>query len=65
VPKQPQSHRFGRRTAKRIAHRGLRPRDAASLIVVLWVFFVVVFGVVEHLVDPDTYNTVWLGMWWG
>ena len=31
----------------------------------LWVFFVVVFGVVEHLVDPDTYDTVWLGMWWG
>jgi voltage-gated potassium channel Kch len=35
------------------------------VIVVLWVFFIVVFGVVEHLVDPDTFDTVWLGMWWG
>jgi voltage-gated potassium channel len=35
------------------------------VIVVLWAFFIVVFGVVEHLVDPDTYDTVWLGMWWG
>ena len=35
------------------------------MIVVLWVFFIVVFGVVEHLVDPDSYDTVWLGMWWG
>ena len=50
---------------KRIERRGLRPRDAASVIVVVWVFFVVLFGVVEHLVDPDTYDTVWLGMWWG
>ena len=62
---QPQSRRFGRRTAQRIARRGLRPRDAAYLIVVVWVFFVVVFGVVEHLVDPDTFDTVWLGMWSG
>jgi voltage-gated potassium channel Kch len=35
------------------------------VIVVLWIFFVVVFGVVEHLVDPDTFGSVWLGMWWG
>jgi voltage-gated potassium channel len=25
---------------------------------------VVVFGVVERLVDPGTFNNVWLGMWW-
>lgn len=62
---QPQPPRIARRTAKRVARRGLRPRDAAYLIVVLWVFFIVVFGVVEHLVDPDTFDTVWLGMWWG
>ena len=34
-------------------------------ILVIWVFFVIVFGVVGHLVDPDTFDTVWLGMWWG
>ena len=25
---------------------------------------VVVFGVVERLVDPGTFDNVWLGMWW-
>jgi len=33
--------------------------------VVLWTFWIVVFGVIEHLVDPDTFDSVWLGMWWG
>jgi voltage-gated potassium channel len=50
---------------RRIERRGLRPRDAAYVIVVLWTFCVVVFGVIEHLVDPDTFDSVWLGMWWG
>jgi len=35
------------------------------VIVALWTFAVVVFGVIEHLVDPDTFDSVWLGMWWG
>jgi len=25
---------------------------------------VVIFGVLERLVDPKTFDTVWLGMWW-
>jgi voltage-gated potassium channel len=43
----------------------MRPRYAASLIVAFWVVGVVVFGIVERLVDPDTFDSVWLGMWWG
>ena len=62
---QPQPHWSARWIAKRIARRGLRPRDAAYVIVMVWVFWIVVFGVVEHLVDPDTFGSVWLGMWWG
>ena len=34
------------------------------MIVALWSAAVVVFGVIEHLVDPETFDTVWLGMWW-
>src|SRR5262245_32823731 len=49
---------------RRIQRRGLRPRYAALLIVMLWSLCVVVFGVIEHWVDPDTFDTVWLGMWW-
>ncbi len=44
--------------------KGLRPRYAASVIVAFWALGVVVFGVVERLVDPDSFDNVWLGMWW-
>lgn len=44
--------------------KGLRPRFAASIIVVLWLAAVIIWGVVEHLLDKDTFPTVWLGMWW-
>ena len=35
------------------------------MIVTIWVGAVVVLGVAEHLIDPKTFDTVWLGMWWG
>jgi voltage-gated potassium channel len=49
---------------KRLERKGLRPRDAAYLIGGFWAIAVVVFGVVERLVDPKTFHSVWLGMWW-
>jgi voltage-gated potassium channel len=49
---------------KRIERKGLRPRDAAYVIGAFWTIAVVVFGVIERLVDPKTFHTVWLGMWW-
>src|SRR5881392_1080393 len=55
----------GRRLEKRVQNNGLRPRLAVSMILAFWVFGVVVFGVVERLVGPNTFDNVWLGMWWG
>jgi voltage-gated potassium channel Kch len=49
---------------QRIEQKGLRPRDAAYLIAAFWAVAVVVFGVLERLVDPKTFHTVWAGMWW-
>lgn len=49
---------------RRIKAKGLRPRVAASIIATLWLIAIVVFGIVQHLVDPDTFETVWDGMWW-
>ena len=49
---------------KRVERRGLRPRDAAIVICAFWAVAVVVFGVVERLVDPKSFHSVWLGMWW-
>jgi len=49
---------------RRLGRAGLRPRDAAYLIGAFWAIAVVVFGVVERLIDPQTFHSVWLGMWW-
>jgi len=49
---------------RRLGRKGLRPRDAAYLIGAFWAVAVVLFGVVERLVDPKTFPSVWLGMWW-
>ncbi len=49
---------------RREQEKGLRPRYAAYIIVALWLAAVVIWGVVEHLLDKETFPTVWLGMWW-
>jgi voltage-gated potassium channel len=56
--------RFGHAIQQRLQRNVLRPRIAASLIVALWAVGVVVFGVVERLVNPETFDNVWLAMWW-
>ena len=45
--------------------RDLRPRDAAYLVIAVWLLAIVVLGTVEHFLDKETFPTVWLGMWWG
>ena len=64
MKQQPAGGRLGRRFEKRVQQKGLRPRYAAYLIIGFWALAVVVFGVVERLVDPETFDNVWLGMWW-
>lgn len=49
---------------RREKQKGLRPRYAAYIIVVIWLVAVVIWGVAEHLLDKETFPTVWLGMWW-
>ncbi len=57
--------RSARSLARRVQRRGLHPRFAAYAIVAFWVGAIVVFAVLERLVDPETYDNVWLAMWWG
>jgi voltage-gated potassium channel len=49
---------------ERLGRKGMRPRDAAYLIGAFWTIGVVVFGVAERLIDPKTFHSVWIGMWW-
>ena len=52
------------RLASREGDKMLRPRNAAYFIVLLWLGAVIIWGVLEHLLDKQTFPTVWLGMWW-
>jgi voltage-gated potassium channel Kch len=61
----PPRRRSGRWLATRVQRKGLRPRFAAYAIVSFWAVAIIVFGVLERLVDPETYDNVWLAMWWG
>lgn len=54
----------GRLIERRVERKGLRPRVAASVVAVLWMIAIVVFGVIMRLVDPDSFDTIWDGMWW-
>ena len=54
----------GRVIEHRVDRKGLRPRVAAGVIAVLWLIAIVIFGVIERLVDPDSFGTIWDGMWW-
>jgi hypothetical protein len=65
-PKKPEhsTYRFERWWERRIERKGLRPRDAAYLVAGFWAVAAVVFGVLERIVDPKTFHTVWLGIWW-
>ena len=56
--------RIARLAERRIERHGLRPRLAAGIIAVSWLVGIVVFGVVEHVVNRDQFETVWEGMWW-
>jgi voltage-gated potassium channel len=49
---------------RRLGRKGLRPRDAAYLIAAFWTIAVVLFGVLERVIDPKTFPSVWLAIWW-
>ena len=49
---------------RRLSNQVLRPRYAARLIAVIWLVTVIVFGILEWIVDPESFDTVWLAFWW-
>jgi voltage-gated potassium channel len=49
---------------RQFARKGLRPRVAASIIAVAWLAAIVVFGILVRLVDQQSFDNIWLGMWW-
>ena len=35
-----------------------------TMVIAFWTLAIIVFGVVERLIDPDTFSSIWLGIWW-
>jgi voltage-gated potassium channel len=56
--------RSGNWVERRLASKAVRPRNAAYIITAFWALAVILFGTVESLIDPKTFHTVWLGLWW-
>jgi voltage-gated potassium channel len=61
---QPEPKPAFRYLEQRVEKKGLRPRFAAAVIATSWTLAIVTFGIVQHLIDPDRFDNVWLGMWW-
>jgi voltage-gated potassium channel len=61
---EPQQTRVDQWVDRKLTSRALRPRYAARLIAVIWLTAVVIFGVVERIVDPETFGSIWLALWW-
>ncbi|MFN8111587.1 MAG: potassium channel family protein [Solirubrobacterales bacterium] len=55
---------LGDRIRERADRDTIKPRFAAGLIASIWLIAVIIFGIVEHLVDEKSFPTIWLGMWW-
>jgi len=34
------------------------------VVIAFWTLAIIIFGVVERLIDPDTFGSIWLGIWW-
>jgi voltage-gated potassium channel len=49
---------------RRLSSRALRPRNAARVIAVIWLVAIILFGIIERIVDPKTFTSVWLAFWW-
>ncbi len=64
MPEPQPKTRVDRWIDRRLSSRALRPRNAARLIAAIWLGAVVLFGVVERIVDPETFDSVWLAFWW-
>jgi voltage-gated potassium channel len=49
---------------RRLSGRAMRPRYAARVIATIWLVAILVFGIIERIIDPDTFPSVWLSFWW-
>src|SRR3954454_6681993 len=64
-PRHPtQQERVQRWLDRTAEKKGLRPRYAAYLVIVIWLIAIVVFGILQRIADPQTFPTIWSAWWW-
>jgi voltage-gated potassium channel Kch len=64
VKHEQRQDQIDRRIDELFGRRGLRPRYAAYIVVVVWMIVVFAFGIFERIVDPKTYPSIWDAWWW-
>jgi voltage-gated potassium channel len=64
VKHERRQEKLDQRIDELFGRRGLRPRYAAYIVVVVWMIVVFAFGILERIVDPKTYPTIWDAWWW-
>jgi voltage-gated potassium channel Kch len=64
VKHEQRQDQIDRRIDELFGRRGLRPRYAAYIVIVLWMIVVFAFGILERIADPKTYPTIWDAWWW-
>jgi voltage-gated potassium channel len=64
MPEERQTESTPRWLDRRFTERALRPRYAAYVVAGFWLVAVIVFGVIERIADPNTFDSIWLAFWW-
>ena len=64
MPEPQPPTRVDRWIDRKLSNRILRPRYAARLIAAIWLVTVIVFGIIERIIDPESFDNVWLAFWW-
>ena len=60
----PRAQRTVLHLERRMQRGDFRPRYAAAVIAAVWAVAIVIFGIIEHLIDPESFGNIWVGMWW-
>jgi voltage-gated potassium channel len=64
VDRDPRGERINNWLDRSTDRKGMRPRFAAYLVIAVWLTAIVVFGILERIVDPESFPTIWLAWWW-
>jgi voltage-gated potassium channel len=64
VERDSQAERLESWLDRSTGRKGMRPRFAAYLVIAVWLVAIIAFGILERIVDPQSFPSIWLAWWW-